>query len=205
MSQREATDLFSEWADKGKDLGMEEGHAASVHEMLKIAGIPRNTDFTAIDVGCGNGWVCRLIREDEKCSRIVGIDGSQKMIEKAKSLDINGEYYSAKLPEWRPKSQFDLIHSMEFLYYLQNPEEMLEAFHDYWLKSGGMVVIGMDHYQENVDSLDWSEALNVHMSTRSMDQWEKAMLDAGFIDVSLHQVGIKEGFVGTLALVGYKS
>ena len=52
MSQREATDLFSEWADKGKDLGMEKGHAASVHDMLKIAGIPRNTDFTAIDVGC---------------------------------------------------------------------------------------------------------------------------------------------------------
>ena len=186
MSLRDATDLFSEWADKGKDRGMEKGHANSVHEMLKIADLPRKSNFTAIDVGCGNGWVCRLIGEDDFCSRIVGVDGSQKMVEKAKSLDANGEYYVAKLPHWRP-------------------EKMLKIFHDIWLKSGGMAVIGIDHYLENEDSLDWAEALNVHMSTRSEKQWEKAMLDAGFVDVSLHRVGVKDGFVGTLAMVGHKS
>ena len=82
---------------------------------------------------------------------------------------------------------------------------MLKIFHDIWLKSGGMAVIGIDHYLENEDSLDWAEALNVHMSTRSEKQWEKAMLDAGFVDVSLHRVGVRDGFVGTLAMVGYKS
>ena len=205
MSLRDATDLFSEWADKGKDRGMEKGHAHSVHEMLKIADLPRKSNFTAIDVGCGNGWVCRLIGEDDFCSRIVGVDGSQKMVEKAKSLDADGEYYVAKLPHWKPDTAFDLIHSMEFLYYLEEPEKMLKIFHDIWLKSGGMAVIGIDHYLENEDSLEWAEALNVHMSTRSEKQWEKAMLDAGFVDVSLHRVGVKDGFVGTLAMVGHKS
>ena len=35
MSLRSATDLFSEWADVGRDEGMERGHSASVEVMLK--------------------------------------------------------------------------------------------------------------------------------------------------------------------------
>jgi hypothetical protein len=43
MSRREATEVFSEWAEKGKDKGMENGHAASVHAMLELGGIPVQT------------------------------------------------------------------------------------------------------------------------------------------------------------------
>ena len=35
MGLRSATDLFSEWADSGRDVGMEQGHAASVEVMLE--------------------------------------------------------------------------------------------------------------------------------------------------------------------------
>ena len=37
MAERDATEVFSEWALRDRDLGMESGHAASVHEMLSIA------------------------------------------------------------------------------------------------------------------------------------------------------------------------
>ena len=33
---RKATEVFGEWAENGKDEGMEKGHAASVNEILKI-------------------------------------------------------------------------------------------------------------------------------------------------------------------------
>ena len=33
----EAIDVFNEWALKGRDLGMEKGHAASVEEMLAFS------------------------------------------------------------------------------------------------------------------------------------------------------------------------
>jgi hypothetical protein len=97
-----------------------------------------------------------------------------------------------------------LIHSMEFLYYLHNPQSMLKMFHDEWLNSGGMLVAGVDHYLENEDSLSWPDALNVHMTTLSIEQWKTAMFDAGFVDVEIHQVGQKEGFIGTLVLLGTK-
>ena len=67
-----------------------------------------------------------------------------------------------------------------------------------------MLVAGVDHYLENENSLSWPEALNVHMTTLSIDQWKTAMVDAGFIDVEVHQVGKKEGFIGTLVLLGKK-
>ena len=44
-----------------KDRGMEEGHANAVNEMLDYALKERdeiNHDFTFLDLGCGNGWVC---------------------------------------------------------------------------------------------------------------------------------------------------
>jgi trans-aconitate methyltransferase len=204
MSQRDATDVFSEWADKGKDAGMEKGHARSVHAMLELAGIPRNSHYSAIDVGCGNGWVCRTIAEDKMCSHVVGVDGSSRMIEKAHALDEQGEYHLALLPDWEPSQRFDLIHSMEFLYYLHDPQTMLKLFNEKWLNNGGMLVAGVDHYLENENSLSWPEALNVHMTTLSIGQWETAMVDAGFIDVEVHQVGKKEGFIGTLVLLGKK-
>ncbi|NCG00925.1 MAG: methyltransferase domain-containing protein [Euryarchaeota archaeon] len=204
MSQRDATDVFSEWADKGKDAGMEKGHARSVHAMLELAGIPRNSHYSAIDVGCGNGWVCRTIAEDKMCSHVVGVDGSSRMVEKAHALDEQGEYHLALLPDWEPSGRFDLIHSMEFLYYLHDPQTMLKLFNEKWLNNGGMLVAGVDHYLENENSLSWPEALNVHMTTLSIDQWKTAMVDAGFIDVEVHQVGKKEGFIGTLVLLGKK-
>jgi len=204
MSRRDATEVFSEWADKGKDGGMEKGHARSVHAMLELAGIPRNSHYSAIDVGCGNGWVCRRIAQDQMCSHVVGVDGSARMIEKAQSIDGQGEYHLAMLPEWMPEQTFDLIHTMEFLYYLHDPQSMLKKFNVEWLNSGGVLVAGVDHYLENEDSLSWPDALDVHMTTLSIEQWRTAMLDAGFDDVTIHQVGQKEGFVGTLVLLGTK-
>ena len=34
---RKAKDVFNEWAENGKDLGMETGHADAVEEMLKFS------------------------------------------------------------------------------------------------------------------------------------------------------------------------
>ena len=39
---RQATDVFGEWAEKGRDIGMAKGHAVSVSEMLSF------DDFAAI-------------------------------------------------------------------------------------------------------------------------------------------------------------
>ena len=204
---RDATDVFSEWAGKGKDEGMERGHAASVNEMLSLALATNNLSqrpFTAIDIGCGNGWVVRKLQCLENCLSAEGVDGSTSMIEKAIQIDPKGKYSVAMLPQWRPNNSVDLIHSMEFLYYLNDPVAMIKIIHDEWLNSGGIFVAGVDHYSENKDSLEWPTALDVHMTTLTQQQWHEAMLSAGFTDVKIIKTGVKDNFIGTLTMLGTK-
>ena len=204
MTTRDATEVFSEWALRNRDEGMESGHANSGNEMLNIAIPMLATPFSAIDVGCCNGWVCRKLQSNKNCSKVVGIDGSIEMITKAKQKST-GEFHLAKLPGWNPSQKFDLIHSMEFLYYLQDPLDMLKIFFNEWLDDQGVLIAGVDHYLENTASHDWPESLNVHMTTLSEEQWRQGMIDAGFTDVETRRVGLKSGFVGTLAIFGRKS
>jgi trans-aconitate methyltransferase len=198
---RHATDVFSEWAVKGKDSGMEIGHAPSVSEMLDEV-IPLLEDgFSAIDLGCGNGWVVRLLKE-MGAGHAEGVDGAIEMIAKAKSIDENNTYTHAMLPDWSPARRFDLVHSMEFLYYLHDPASMLKTIHDGWLAEGGLLVAGVDHYRENEDSLGWPEHVGVHMTTLSKAQWEEAMENAGFTEIKMWQAAPKGEFPGTLVMLG---
>ena len=64
--------------------------------------------------------------------------------------------------------------------------------------------MGVDHYLENESSLDWSESLGVHMTTLSAAEWEEGLRMAGFQKVESFFTGAKEGWNGTLVLIGTK-
>ncbi len=204
MEKKAAVDVFSQWALIGKDEGMERGHAASVQAMLELA-IPKlNNGFSAIDLGCGNGWVTRMLSE-LGAGHCEGVDGSNEMINKAKSKDSTHKYSQGLLPDWNPGRRFDLVHTMEFLYYLEDPARMISIIHDEWLEENGILVAGVDHYLEHEESLTWPEYVGVHMTTLSIDDWKSAMINAGFKDVEIHQVAGKENFPGTLVMMGRAS
>ncbi|MEC7065345.1 MAG: class I SAM-dependent methyltransferase [Candidatus Thermoplasmatota archaeon] len=200
MSLRSATDLFSEWADVGRDEGMERGHSASVEVMLKELLEGWNRPFRAVDIGCGNGWVVRRLSAHALCSHASGVDGAPSMIAKARTIDPDGDYIEAMLPEWTPGVPYDLVHTMECLYYLEDPLGFLQTLHDEWMLPGGRLVIGVDHYTENPASHDWGPSLNVHMALLSMDDWTSGLKEAGFTDITAMQVGAKEDWAGTLVL-----
>ncbi|MGB0602258.1 MAG: class I SAM-dependent methyltransferase [Candidatus Poseidoniaceae archaeon] len=204
MEKKAAVDVFSQWALIGKDEGMERGHAASVQAMLELA-IPKlNDGFSAIDLGCGNGWVTRMLSE-LGAGHSEGVDGSNEMINKATSKDSNHKYSQGLLPDWSPGRRFDLVHTMEFLYYLDDPAGMISIIHDEWLEENGILVAGVDHYLEHEESLTWPEHVGVHMTTLSIDDWKTAMVNAGFKDVEIHQVAGRENFPGTLVMMGRAS
>jgi trans-aconitate methyltransferase len=204
MEKKAAVDVFSQWALIGKDEGMERGHAASVQAMLELA-IPKlNDGFSAIDLGCGNGWVTRMLSE-LGAGHSEGVDGSNEMINKATSKDSNHKYSQGLLPDWSPGRRFDLVHTMEFLYYLDDPAGMISIIHDEWLEENGILVAGVDHYLEHEESLTWPEHVGVHMTTLSINDWKTALVSAGFKDVEIHQVAGKENFPGTLVMLGRAS
>jgi len=197
-----AVDLFGMWADSGRDKGMEDGHSASVEEMIKYAIKRTPQNFTAIDVGCGNGWAVRKVANENNCSLSQGVDGSESMISKARSIDPEGKYFVGKLPGWLPQKKVDLVLSMEFIYYLEDPLYFLQELYDSWLSPGGTAVIGLDHYSENEASLSWPDSLGVHMTTMSIVEWSLGLMNAGFIDVDSYQVNSYDENPGTLVLIG---
>ncbi len=204
MNLQSATDVFSQWALIGKDEGMERGHAPSVKAMLELALPQVKSDYSAIDLGCGNGWVTRMLSE-LGASHSEGVDGALEMISKAKDIDSAHLYSHGLLPEWKPGRRFDLVHTMEFLYYLEDPVKMISIIHDQWLESGGILVAGVDHYLEHEESLTWPEHVGVHMTTMSIAQWTDAMEKAGFTNIEIHQVAAKDDFPGTLVMLGRSS
>jgi SAM-dependent methyltransferase len=207
MCMKQATDVFNDWAHRGKDEGMERGHGPAVREMLDLAlgrVLSERDSFSFADLGCGNGWVVRLASRHDNCTKADGFDGAEHMIVKAKTIDSNNGYHLALFPQTKPPQQYDFIHSMEFIYYLHDPKQMLQLIHDEWLTEEGWVVIGIDHYAEHEESLGWPEALDVHMSTFSEREWIEMWKDVGFRDVHAWRANRTSDKPGTLAIIGKK-
>ena len=66
-------DVFSEWAQNGKDEGMERHHYQSVMNMINFAS-SKLSKYSFIDAGCGNGWVIRK----ELLGKLLKIQNVQK-------------------------------------------------------------------------------------------------------------------------------
>jgi len=204
MKRIPAVELFSNWADIGKDEGMEAGHSPSVEVMINEAIKRTNDAFASIDVGCGNGWTVRRLAKLPECSFSCGVDGSESMIRKARFIDPGGKYYLGSLPNWAPHEKFDLVISMEFLYYLDRPFVFLESIVENWLNPGGCVVVGIDHYLENEPSVDWPAKLAVRMTSLSKVEWVKGFEKAGLKKVEHLITGESDEWGGTLIIIGEK-
>lgn len=202
--KRSPTVVFGEWVELGRDEGMEKGHQQSVDEMLSMV-LKGRKQFSFIDAGCGNGWVVRQFAKHPECVSATGVDGAQQMIDKALKSDPNNSYSCADLSNWNPKTPVDIVHSMEVVYYLKDPFAFLQNVYDYWLKTGGVLIFGLDFYEENTVSHSWPEDCGVStMQLFSEDHWVRLLHDAGFSNVESFRYGSKEGWAGTLILKGEK-
>ncbi len=160
--------------------------------------------FSVVDVGCGNGWVVRKFKEIKNCERSMGVDGAEKMIHKAQSADSNNQYICSEILNWTPPHTFDIIHSMEVLYYLENPSEVIKNIYSTWLNQTGCFIFGIDHYSENLPSINWPSECGVNMNTKPINYWFTIMKEAGFKNIQHWQCGEKDDWMGTLVIMGEK-
>ena len=204
---KDAVAVFNEWAELDKDLGMEKGHADAVTEMLDFALKERhriNNNFTFLDLGCGNGWVVRKVIENPLCINASGIDGAPQMIANAIKRGDGEEYILANIDEHEPTQKYDLIHSMEVLYYLENPVAILKKVANSWLNEGGRLIVGIDLYHENSDSHSWEDKVGTRMLMFKETEWVNFFRQAGFNDVTSWRANQSKDWAGTLVLTGKK-
>ena len=185
---------------------MENGHANSVSQMINI--FEKRFDVknvkSMLDLGCGNGWMLRKLASKYSLNVGLGIDGSVEMINKAKKYQTNLDYLCADITKWKASRSYDLIMSMEFIYYLNDPETVFNNIFNNAAHKESIFIFGIDHYKENQDSLSWPSDLGVYMNTLSINEWIDLYRKIGMKDIEYEQFVTKEDSEGTLIISGIK-
>jgi len=202
-------DVFDSWALSGRSEAMADGHNDSVNMMFDMLNDVEN--YNLMDVGCGNGWVVRKAAMNIKCRMAVGVDVSPSMIKVAeeKKTTDKERYICEDFCELVLDDSFDVIFSMEVMYYIQPLAKVLEKVHSL-LNKGGVFIMGADYYRENEESHAWPEMVGLDMQLMSMEAWKNQFHKAGFDHVVMTQIkdsSSKEVWkreVGTLVIKGVK-
>ena len=200
--------LFDVWANTGRSEEMEKGHGTTVNHFLDKLSLKEN--FRFLDIGCGNGWVVRKMSQKPSCVKAIGLDKSNMMIKNAKSKTSSEKesYFVTELEEWNTKEKFDVIFSMESLYYSVPMEPALEKVFKL-LKKDGIFYCGTDFYSDNTLTTRWIKDMNIPMDLRSEKEWKQMFRNIGFITRSKHVTDQKNKSkwkreFGTLFVIGRK-
>ena len=119
------------------------------------------------DLGCGTGNTTKLLADRWPDSRIVGIDSSAEMLEKARKSYANLEFIDADLESWNPQHEADLFYSNAALHWLGNHESLFPRLLKL-LPKGAWIAAQMPRnfespshtsITESVESGPWAERL----------------------------------------------
>ena len=200
--------LFDRWAKTGRAEEMEKGHGITVNKFLDK--LTFNKPFRFLDIGCGNGWVVRKISQLPNCRKAIGIDKSKTMIKKAneKKISENESYFTTDLESWKYTGKFDIVFSMESLYYSVPMEHALKKVYTL-LKKRGVFYCGTDFYKDNTLTTRWTKDMAVPMDLRSEKEWKKMFKETGFSTRAKHVLDTKNKLkwkreFGTLFVIGKK-
>tara|TARA_B100002051_G_scaffold256989_1_gene273975 strand:+ start:255 stop:941 length:687 start_codon:yes stop_codon:yes gene_type:complete len=115
-------------------------------KMIKFSG--NIDDSIILDIGCGEGFLLRMVK---KAKKIVGIDMSRTAIKRAKSLSDNIEYHigdASNMPF--EDNSFDIIFSSEVLEHVLEPEKVFKEICRI-LKPNGRFVFSVPDEQRTLD------------------------------------------------------
>jgi SAM-dependent methyltransferase len=172
---------FNRWAEAGRGEEMGEEHAAIAAGMLAEMRFA-STD-KILDLGCGAGWLSRILADKAPQGQVVGLDVADEMIRRARQRHAARENLMFVVGEaedipW-DDNFFNHVISVESAYYWPDPAK---AFREIFrvLQPGGEVRILINLYQENVYSHPWRDKLAVATHLLSGEAWCGLMAQAGF-------------------------
>jgi ubiquinone/menaquinone biosynthesis C-methylase UbiE len=178
---------FNRWADSGKGESMEHDHWPITRPVLEMMRIAR--DENVLDVGCGAGWLSRILARGVPEGRVVGMDISDEMIHHAREASVQFEnlvFVVGGVDEipWEANF-FSKAISVESSYYWPDPAKGLREIYR-GLREGGSAWIVINYYRDNPHGHQWGELLAIPTHLLSADEWARLFRDAGFTDVA-HQ------------------
>ncbi len=180
---------FDRWADSGKGETMEHDHWPITKPVLELMHIAPND--TILDVGCGAGWLTRILAKRVPEGRAVGMDISDEMIRHARQAGqgfVNLGFVVGGVAEIPWESDFfTRAISVESSYYWPDPAKGLGEIYRV-LCGGGSTWILINYYRDNPHCHQWGKILTIPTHLLWADEWAKLFHDAGFADVAHRRI-----------------
>lgn len=106
-----------------------------------VARVPGDAS-TVVDLGCGAGNLTSVLRQRWPQARIVGVDASPEMIERANegNADPDVRYELSDVAAWSPEDQVDLITSNAMFQWVPDQEAVLRRLSDVVVPGGSIAV-----------------------------------------------------------------
>jgi trans-aconitate 2-methyltransferase len=168
--------------------GPQEEWARGVIDRLELAG-----DETLLDAGCGTGRVTRLLLERLPHGRVIGVDASPSMIEKAReNLGDRVELVVADLLELELADPVDVVFSTATFHWILDHRRLFARLHAA-LAPGGRLeaqcggIGNVDEFLNTVENVNGDERFALYLRAitstwnfASPGDTEMRLTDAGF-------------------------
>jgi ubiquinone/menaquinone biosynthesis C-methylase UbiE len=180
---------FNRWAEQGLGEGMEENHLPITLPVLELMEL--SPDENVIDVGCGAGWLVRLLAERVPEGRVVGVDISDEMVRRArrKYVELENTMFvvggADEIP-WEANF-FTRAISVESAYYWPDPGQGLREIFRV-LREGGSAWALINYYLDNPHCHQWAANFQIPARLFSAAEWETLFREAGFARVASRRV-----------------
>ncbi len=170
---------FDQWANTGRDRGMEERHWHTAKHALSR--MPVEAGDTILDLGTGSGYALRALRETQDVGMSVGLDGSPEMVQNARGYSddallsfLIGDFHQLPFDD----GAIDHIWSMEAFYYSQEPIQVLEEIQRV-LRSGGTFFCAVNFFEESEYTHEWQNRISVDMQLWNRQQYRESFRQEG--------------------------
>jgi SAM-dependent methyltransferase len=180
---------FNRQAGEGRGEGMEEDHWPIVKPTLDLMRIAPEENI--LDVGCGAGWLSRVLAQRAPEGRVAGMDISDEMLRRARRASVDydnlvfilGEV--AEIP-WE-ESFFTKVISVESSYYWPDPAKGVREIYRV-LRDGGSFWNVINYYRDNAHCHQWGEVFTIPNHLLSVGEWSAIFREAGFTSVEHRRI-----------------
>lgn len=108
-----------------------------------LARVPAEAPGSVYDLGCGPGNVTKLLAARWPAAKVMGVDSSAAMLEKARTIQ-GIAWQQSDLARWTPGAPADLVYSNAALHWLPDHAALFPHLLGQ-LKPGGVLAVQMPH------------------------------------------------------------
>jgi trans-aconitate 2-methyltransferase len=128
--------------DQAQYLKFADERTRPAHELL--ARVPLAAPQTVIDLGCGPGNSTALLRARWPAARLLGVDNSPNMLQRARHDYPDIEWLEADVGGFVPEAPVDVLFANAVLHWLPDHAALFEKLFS-MLRPGGVLAVQMPH------------------------------------------------------------